>query len=145
MGGGLTLETPSVGTGAEFVADGGMHHQLAASGNLGQVIKRDYPIVAATRLGADVVNLDLHSSSRVKGETVLDTIYTLQAMMVDVFVMRDSEPGLPAFVTAHMATAAQTASFLVLLRLLHAILPADPALATNAPSRVRPSGEKPPP
>ena len=48
--------------------------------------------LAATRLGADVVNLDLHSSSRVKGETVLDTIYTLQAMMVDVFVMRDSEP-----------------------------------------------------
>ena len=58
--------------------------------------------LAATRLGADVVNLDLHSSSRVKGETVLDTIYTLQAMMVDVFVMRDSEPGLPAFVAAHV-------------------------------------------
>ena len=34
------------------VADGGMHHHLAASGNLGQVIKRDYPIVAATRLDA---------------------------------------------------------------------------------------------
>jgi aspartate carbamoyltransferase catalytic subunit len=58
--------------------------------------------LAATRLGADVVNLDLHSSSRVKGETVLDTIYTLQAMHVDVFVMRDSEPGLPAFVAAHV-------------------------------------------
>jgi len=58
--------------------------------------------LAATRLGADVVNLDLHSSSRVKGETVLDTIYTLQAMMVDVFVMRDSEPGLPAFVASHV-------------------------------------------
>jgi aspartate carbamoyltransferase catalytic subunit len=58
--------------------------------------------LAATRLGADVVNLDLHSSSRVKGETVLDTIYTLQAMAVDVFVMRDSEPGLPAFVVSHV-------------------------------------------
>ncbi len=58
--------------------------------------------LAATRLGADVVNLDLHSSSRVKGETVLDTIYTLQAMGVDVFVMRDSEPGVPAFVAAHV-------------------------------------------
>lgn len=33
------------------VTDGGMHHHLAASGNLGQVIKRDYPLVAATRLG----------------------------------------------------------------------------------------------
>lgn len=30
-----------------LVLDGGMHHHLAASGNLGQVIKRDYPIVAA--------------------------------------------------------------------------------------------------
>jgi aspartate carbamoyltransferase catalytic subunit len=58
--------------------------------------------LAARRLGADVVNLDLHSSSRVKGETVLDTIYTLQAMHVDVFVMRDSEPGVPAFVAAHV-------------------------------------------
>jgi len=58
--------------------------------------------LAATRLGADVVNLDLHSSSRVKGETVLDTIYTLQAMAVDVFVMRDSEPGLPAFVASYV-------------------------------------------
>jgi aspartate carbamoyltransferase catalytic subunit len=58
--------------------------------------------LAARRLGADVVNLDLHSSSRVKGETVLDTIYTLQAMGIDVFVMRDSEPGVPAFVAAHV-------------------------------------------
>lgn len=33
-----------------IVGDGGMHHHLAASGNLGQVIKRDYPIIAATHL-----------------------------------------------------------------------------------------------
>lgn len=32
------------------ICDGGMHHHLAASGNLGQVVKRDYPIVAASRL-----------------------------------------------------------------------------------------------
>jgi aspartate carbamoyltransferase catalytic subunit len=59
--------------------------------------------LAAMRLGADVVNLELLSSSRVKGETVLDTIYTLQAMLVDVFVMRDAEPGLPAYVAGHVA------------------------------------------
>lgn len=59
--------------------------------------------LAARRLGADVVNLDMHSSSRVKGETVLDTIYTLQAMHADVLVMRDAEPGLPAFVAGHVA------------------------------------------
>ncbi len=33
------------------VVDGGMHHHLAASGNLGQVIKRNFPIAVATRLG----------------------------------------------------------------------------------------------
>lgn len=32
------------------VCDGGMHHHLAASGNLGQVVKQDYPLVAATRM-----------------------------------------------------------------------------------------------
>jgi aspartate carbamoyltransferase catalytic subunit len=59
--------------------------------------------LAAQRLGADVVNLDMQSSSRVKGETVLDTIYTLQAMHADVLVMRDAEPGLPAHVARFVA------------------------------------------
>ena len=59
--------------------------------------------LAALRLGADVVNLDMQSSSRAKGETVLDTIYTLQAMHADILVMRDAEPGLPAFVAQHVA------------------------------------------
>lgn len=59
--------------------------------------------LAAQRLGADVVNLDMQSSSRVKGETVLDTIYTLQAMHADVLVMRDAEPGLPAYVAKYVA------------------------------------------
>ncbi len=59
--------------------------------------------LAARRLGAEVVNLDMQTSSRVKGETVLDTIYTLQAMHADVLVMRDAEPGLPAQVAQHVA------------------------------------------
>jgi aspartate carbamoyltransferase catalytic subunit len=59
--------------------------------------------LAAQRLGADVVNLDMQSSSRVKGETVLDTIYTLQAMLADILVMRDAEPGLPAYVAKYVA------------------------------------------
>ena len=59
--------------------------------------------LAAARLGADVVNLEMQSSSRVKGESVLDTIYTLQAMAVDVFVLRDAEPGLPAWIARHTA------------------------------------------
>jgi diaminopimelate decarboxylase len=32
------------------VTDGGMHHHLAATGNLGQILKRDYPIVAPERM-----------------------------------------------------------------------------------------------
>ena len=59
--------------------------------------------LAAQRLGAEVVNLDMQSSSRVKGETVLDTIYTLQAMQADILVMRDVEPGLPAHVAQFVA------------------------------------------
>jgi aspartate carbamoyltransferase catalytic subunit len=59
--------------------------------------------LAARRLGADVVNLDMQTSSRVKGETVLDTLYTLQAMHADVLVMRDAEPGLPAHVAQFVA------------------------------------------
>lgn len=35
-----------------LVVDGGMHHQLAASGNFGQVIRRNYPIVVGNRMGA---------------------------------------------------------------------------------------------
>ena len=50
--------------------------------------------LAALRQGADVVNLDITLSSRAKGETLLDTVYTLRAMRVDVFVIRDAEPGV---------------------------------------------------
>jgi diaminopimelate decarboxylase len=35
-----------------LVVDGGMHHQLAASGNFGQVIRRNYPVAVGNRMGA---------------------------------------------------------------------------------------------
>ncbi|KUL40018.1 pyridoxal-dependent decarboxylase, exosortase A system-associated [Actinoplanes awajinensis] len=38
-----------------LVVDGGMHHQLAASGNFGQVIRRNYPIAVANRVAAEPV------------------------------------------------------------------------------------------
>jgi len=59
--------------------------------------------LAARRLGADIVNLDMQSSSRAKGETVLDTIYTLQSMHAGILVMRDAEPGLPAYIAQQVA------------------------------------------
>ena len=58
--------------------------------------------LAAKRLGADVVNLEVQLSSRVKGESMLDTIYTLEACHVDVFVIRDAEAGVPGLVATHV-------------------------------------------
>lgn len=54
--------------------------------------------LAAKRLGADVVNLEVQLSSRVKGESMLDTIFTLESLHVDAFVIRDAEAGVPALV-----------------------------------------------
>ena len=59
--------------------------------------------LAAKRLGAQVVNLEVQLSSRVKGESMLDTVYTLEALHVDAFVIRDAEVGVPALVAAHVA------------------------------------------
>ena len=47
--------------------------------------------IAATRLGADVINIDEEHSARAKGETVIDTINTLEAMGVSYFVIRHRE------------------------------------------------------
>lgn len=58
--------------------------------------------LAATRLGADVLNLDVNTSSRAKGESILDTIYTLQAMQIDIFVVRDASTGVPAYIAGHV-------------------------------------------
>src|SRR3954466_16242382 len=58
--------------------------------------------LAAKRLGADVVNLEVQLSSRVKGESMLDTIYTLESCHVDVFVIRDAESGVPELVATHV-------------------------------------------
>ena len=58
--------------------------------------------LAGKRLGADVLNLDVNTSSRKKGESILDTIYTLQAMHVDVMVVRDASAGVPAYIARHV-------------------------------------------
>jgi len=59
--------------------------------------------LAAKRLGADVVNLEVQLSSRVKGESMLDTVYTLEALHVDVLVIREAEVGVLGIVAAHVA------------------------------------------
>jgi aspartate carbamoyltransferase catalytic subunit len=50
--------------------------------------------IAALRLGADVINLDDALSSRAKGETLVDTVQTLAALRVGVFVIRDATTGV---------------------------------------------------
>lgn len=59
--------------------------------------------LAAKRLGAHVVNLEVQLSSRTKGESMLDTVFTLESLHVDVFVIRDAEAGVPALVAASVA------------------------------------------
>ena len=59
--------------------------------------------LAAKRLGADVVNLEVQLSSRVKGESMLDTVYTLQSLHVDAMVIRDAETGVHSAVAANVA------------------------------------------
>ena len=66
--------------------------------------------LAAKRLGADVVNLEVQLSSRVKGESMLDTIFTLEACHVDVFVIRDAEAGVPGLVASHVRPHASVLS-----------------------------------
>src|SRR5690606_23241117 len=59
--------------------------------------------IAAKRLSADVINLDISRSSTAKGETLLDTIANLSAMAADLFVVRHSESGAPYLIAQHVA------------------------------------------
>ena len=57
--------------------------------------------VAAERLSADVTNFTVSTSSVVKGESVQDTIATLQAMKVDYVIVRHYNSGLPNVIARH--------------------------------------------
>ncbi|MEY8877968.1 MAG: aspartate carbamoyltransferase catalytic subunit [Leptothrix sp. (in: b-proteobacteria)] len=59
--------------------------------------------IAAKRLSADVLNLDIARSSASKGESLLDTIANLSAMHADMFVVRHSESGAPYLIAQHCA------------------------------------------
>jgi aspartate carbamoyltransferase catalytic subunit len=58
--------------------------------------------IAAKRLSADVINLNIGASSTSKGETLLDTIDNLVAMSADMFVVRHSQSGAPHLIAAHL-------------------------------------------
>ena len=57
---------------------------------------------AASRLGADTMNLQAEASSLKKGETLLDTAFNLNAMKPDCLVMRHSASGAPHYVARHL-------------------------------------------
>jgi aspartate carbamoyltransferase catalytic subunit len=60
--------------------------------------------IAAKRLSADVVNLNVSTSSTAKGESLLDTIDNLCAMHADMFVVRHSASGAPVLIAQHLQT-----------------------------------------
>ena len=58
--------------------------------------------IAAKRLSADVINLNVATSSTKKGETLLDTIDNLCAMQADMFVVRHESSGAPYLIAQHL-------------------------------------------
>jgi aspartate carbamoyltransferase catalytic subunit len=54
--------------------------------------------LAAKKLGADVINLDIENSSTQKGESLKDTFLTMLAMQCDAIVIRHSEEGIAEYV-----------------------------------------------
>ena len=54
--------------------------------------------LAAKRLSADVINVDIESSATKKGESLSDTLRTLEAMRTDIFVVRHQESGAANFI-----------------------------------------------
>jgi aspartate carbamoyltransferase catalytic subunit len=58
--------------------------------------------IAAKRLSADVLNLNINTSSAAKGESLLDTIDNLSAMHADMFVVRHASSGAPYLIAEHL-------------------------------------------
>jgi aspartate carbamoyltransferase catalytic subunit len=58
--------------------------------------------IAAKRLSADVINLNIGASSTSKGESLLDTIDNLAAMDADMFVVRHSQSGAAHLIAQHV-------------------------------------------
>jgi aspartate carbamoyltransferase catalytic subunit len=59
--------------------------------------------LAAKRLSADVLNLNVSDTSTAKGESLLDTLRNLEAMYTDMFVVRHADSGAAQFIARHVA------------------------------------------
>jgi aspartate carbamoyltransferase catalytic subunit len=58
--------------------------------------------IAAKRLSADVLNLNIATSAQSKGETLLDTVANLAAMQADMFVIRHAQSGAAHLIARHV-------------------------------------------
>jgi len=58
--------------------------------------------LAAKRLSADVLNLDIKTSSTAKGETLMDTLQNMEAMHADLFVVRHADSGAAHFIASQV-------------------------------------------
>lgn len=61
--------------------------------------------LAAKRLSADTINITASSSSMTKGETILDTARNIEAMNVDMIVVRHKSSGVPQFLAENLKAA----------------------------------------
>ena len=59
--------------------------------------------LAAKRLSADVMNLNISTSATSKGESLLDTLHNLESMQSDMFVVRHNQSGAAEFIAQHVA------------------------------------------
>lgn len=59
--------------------------------------------LAATRLSADVINMNISTSATSKGESLLDTLRNLEAMSCDMFVVRHADTGAAHFIASNVA------------------------------------------
>jgi len=60
--------------------------------------------LAAKRLSADVMNLNINASATTKGESLLDTLRNLEAMYSDMFIVRHGSSGAAQFIARHVAS-----------------------------------------
>lgn len=58
--------------------------------------------IAAKRLSADLINFSASTSSLKKGESIIDTIKTIQSMMIDLLIMRHPDSGVMNFIAANI-------------------------------------------
>ncbi|RUA04826.1 MAG: aspartate carbamoyltransferase catalytic subunit [Gammaproteobacteria bacterium] len=62
--------------------------------------------IAGKRTSANIINVDLANSATKKNESLLDTMHTLKAMQIDMFVIRHKQSGLPHYVAENIGNVA---------------------------------------